>query len=281
LKEQLAEYYVEMLLHLPGNTSSKLETAAKVAACFGDGRKDGGVSFRLNVGTSLGRGLPVGAGWMRRMTAQVLYSVSQLLERKQTTDEIERALSTLSELFDAVTGEIHAPELWEAFLPALVRALEQLQGLSCVPDSAGGLSVAVGSFAQRATAFLERVVKDRPYCMSSATPVMAVPAAVHHLCTVAQDLRSSLDLAPVSNKSRIHDALNILNSSLNRIAACGSAPLEQGAARAAAFGAGMAGSEPSEGGGGAELPSDLEPSEMEESGSESGLDDDAFFIQEG
>ena len=181
----------------------------------------------------------------------------------------------------ALQREGDAPELWEAFLPALVRALEQLQGLSCVPDSAGGLSVAVGSFAQRATAFLERVVKDRPYCMSSATPVMAVPAAVHHLCTVAQDLRSSLDLAPVSNKSRIHDALNILNSSLNRIAACGSAPLEQGAARAAAFGAGMAGSEPSEGGGGAELPSDLEPSEMEESGSESGLDDDAFFIQEG
>ena len=281
LKEQLAEYYVDMLLHLPGNTSSKLETAAKVVACFRDGRKDGGVSFRLNLGTSLGSGLPVGAAWMRRMTAQVLYSVSQLLERKQTTDEIERALSTLSEVFDAVTDEMHAPELWEAFLPALVRALEQLQGLACVPNSAGGLSVAVGSFAQRATAFLERVVKDRPYCMSSATPVMAVPAAVHHLCTVAQDLRSSLDLAPVSNKSRIHDALNILNSSLNRIAACGSAPLEQGAARAAAFDAGMAGSEPSEGVGGAELYSDLEPSEMEESGSESGLDDDAFFIQEG
>ena len=170
-------------------------------------------------------------------------------------------------------------------LPALVHVLEQVRGLPCLPGHTGDLSVAAAGLAQHAAAFVERVVNDRPYCMSSPTPVTAVPAAVHHLVAIARELRGSLERYPASARSRIHDALNIANSSLDRIAACGSAPAECAAARAAAaaavLGDGPGG--PGGGGGGAVgcPSSDLEPSDFEGSDSESELSSGAFFVQEG
>ena len=191
---------------------------------------------------------------------------------------------TLSGLFDSIADETHSPDLWEDLLPALVHVLEQVRGLPGLPGHASDLSVAAGGLAQRAAAFVERVVKDRPYCMSSSTPVTAVPAAVHHLVVILRELRASLDQCQASARSHIHDALNIANSSLDRIAACGSAPAECSAARAAAaavLGDGPGG--PGGGGGGAEndLASDLEPSDYGGSDSESELSSGAFFIQEG
>ena len=289
LNGHLATYYIQRLLCLPFDPSSKIEAAAKVVSCFGAERKGGGGAALLVRGgassPAQGKLVPVGVSCLRRIAIAVTSLVSQLLDQELQPGDFKRAMVTLSGLFDSITDETHSPDLWEDVLPALVHVLEQVRALPCLPGHTGDLSVAAAGLAQHAAAFVERVVNDRPYCMSSPTPVTAVPAAVHHLVAIARELRGSLERYPASARSRIHDALNIANSSLDRIAACGSAPAECAAARAAAaaavLGDGPGG--PGGGGGGAVgcPSSDLEPSDFEGSDSESELSSGAFFVQEG
>jgi len=287
LNGHLAEHYVQRLLCLPVDPSSKIEAVAKVVNCFGAERKGGEAALQIRGGASFpGEGglVPVGVGCLRRIVATVMNLISQLLDQELQPGDLERSMAMLSGLFDSIADETHSPDLWEDLLPALVHVLEQVRGLPGLPGHAGDLSVAAGGLAQRAAAFVERVVKDRPYCMSSSTPVTAVPAAVHHLVAIVRELRVSLDHCQVSGRSRIHDALNIANSSLDRIAACGSAPAECAAARAVAAAVVLGdgpGGPGGDGGAANDLSSDLEPSDYGGSDSESELSSGAFFVQEG